>query len=94
LSPGIAKARPVQQLTVPSFGRQLAVTELVPATPLRAFGKPLAVGRVHAFADPDIEQMLRAAGIDGLIGMSAFNGALAFDFAQERIAYRPEPGEE
>ncbi len=91
LSSGIARARPVRTLSVPSFGRQLAITELEPTTPLSAFGRPLAVARVHAFADPDIEQMLRGAGIDGLIGMSAFDGALAFDFAQSRIGYRPQP---
>jgi hypothetical protein len=91
LSGGIAQARPVRTLSVPSFGRQLAITELEPNTPLSAFGRPLAVERVHAFADPDIEQMLRGAGIDGLIGMSAFDGALAFDFAQSRIGYRPRP---
>ena len=91
LSRGIAQAEPVRTLTVPSFGRELTVRELRPVTPFRVFGQPLAPERVYAFADADIEKMLRSAGIEGLIGLSAFDGELAFDFAGERIAYRQKP---
>lgn len=86
LSPGLAQSVPLRTLQVPSFGRELTITEMAPVQPLCAFGRQLDLHCVYAFQDPGIEQLLRQAGIDGLIGLAAFHQhTLAFDLPRGRI---------
>jgi hypothetical protein len=87
LSKGVAASPSLRTLSVPSFGRQLSVDERAPASAFKAFGSTLRLKRVYAFNDPDIEAMLKGAGINGLVGLASFNGKIAFDFANSRIAY-------
>jgi hypothetical protein len=88
LSSTVRSATPVQQLSVPSFGRMLNVTALKPSRSMAVMGKGLTLDRVYSFDDPDIEGMLKSAGISGLLGMQPFSdGALVFDFLGQRIGF-------
>lgn len=91
LSGGVAKATPVRTLSVPSFGRMLSVEERAPRSEFSALGRQLELRYVYAFNDADVEAQLRSARIHGLIGLSAFTGDIAFDFARDRIGYRAPP---
>jgi hypothetical protein len=80
-------------LGVPSFGRTLRVTEGRPVVPLSVLGQVLDMTTVYAFEDPQIEGMLRSAGLNGLIGLRPFTkGRLAFDFRNSRVSFAPSSG--
>jgi predicted aspartyl protease len=88
LSTGIASAAPARSLRVPSFGRMLQVGELVPTAAFSMMGRPFKLDVVYSLDDPEIEEMLKSAGIAGLMGLRPFvDGALVFDFPGQRIAF-------
>lgn len=88
LSSTVRTATPVQQLSVPSFGRMIDITAMKPSGSMGVMGKGLALDMVYSFNDPDIEGMLKSAGLSGLLGMRPFSGgALVFDFAGKRIGF-------
>lgn len=88
LSAALQRGEVLRTIRVPSFGRMLAIAVIRTDARFAAFGHELPLREAYAFADADIEAMLEAAGIDGLLGMRSFtNGALAFDFAGGRIGF-------
>jgi hypothetical protein len=88
LSSTVRTAAPLRQLKVPSFGRTLTVSERRPTAGITVMGQDLVLGTVYGLDDPDIEAMLKSAGLSGLLGMRPFaGGALVFDFPGKRIGF-------
>jgi hypothetical protein len=88
LSATVRTATPLRQLKVPSFGRLLNVGELTPTAGMTVMGQPITLAAVYSLDDPDVEGMLKSAGLNGLLGLRPFaGGALAFDFAKQRMAF-------
>ncbi|MEY2882566.1 MAG: hypothetical protein RL490_290, partial [Pseudomonadota bacterium] len=88
LSSTVRTAAPVRPLQVPSFGRMLTVSERKPTQAVAVMGRNLVMETVYGLDDPDIEVMLKSAGLSGLLGLRPFSGgALVFDFAGKRIGF-------
>lgn len=88
LSATVRTAKPVRNLKVPSFGRMLNVSERTPRGTLMVMGKALRLTTVYGLEDPDIEGMLKSAGLTGLLGLRPFaDRALAFDLPGKRIGF-------
>ena len=88
LSSIVRDAKVLRSIQVPSFGRMLTVGELRTAKALVMLGQPVKLTAVYSLDDHDVEEMLRGAGLNGLIGLRPFvGGAIAFNVPNKRTAF-------